>query len=1011
MTLARTLRIALATTLGLVCLGSPAAAQYFGQNKVQYHTFKFQLLQTEHFDIYHYPEETDAAEIASRLAERWYSRLSRFFSHELRGRQAVILYAAPGHFRETNAIEGLIGEGTGGVTEALKRRIVLPMSGSLADTDHVLGHELVHAFQFDMTGADPREAAAAAPAILEYPLWFVEGMAEYLSIGPVDAQTAMWMRDAAIHEKLPRIQDLEDPKYFPYRWGHAFWAFIGGKYGDRTVASMVRSGANPRYDLIGMARQLGTTPDQLNDDWHKAIHESVALALGTPASLASEPREIIGHETGSGRYNIGPRLSPDGRQIAFFSEKDRFAIELFLADANTGHIERKLIASATDPHFDSLEFLDSAGAWSPDGRTLALTAVRSGRPVLALLDPSNGHVRREVPLTGLDDAINPSFSPDGKTVVFSGNSGGLGDLFLLTLATGAIDRLTHDPYADLEPTFTPDGKSVVFVTERFSTDLTTLQPGPLRLARLDLASREVMAIPGFLRGKHLSPQVSADGETITFIADPDGISNLYRMPIDGGPILQVLSVPTGVAGITSSSPALSASASGRLAFSLFQDAGQAIYVLDEANTVGLVSPDPTERGAVLPGRTAANGELDHLLKDYQRGLPAPNSTPAPATYRSKLRLDGIAQPEFTAGISGYGAFYGGGVSASFSDMLGDRLVGLGAQVGGKLADFGAQAVYVNRTHRWNWSLSAGQDTYRNDFISVASDPQTTAVTITTNRQVGPGGNALVAYPFSQATRLELGAGVQSLWFSQETRIQTYDTGSLTLLSHSDQTVTAATPLHLVEATAAIVHDTTFYGAASPIYGQRYRVQLTDTSGTLQFGTLLVDYRRYFMPVKPITVSFRIVHAGRYGPGAEDSHLISFFTGYPELIHGYGFGSISPAECQTLAIGSCPLLDDLLGSRFLVGNFEVRAPLVGLFKHDIRYGKFPVEVGAFMDAGVTWTSDTRPEFLGGTRPLLRSAGGLARVNLFGLLIIEVSAAHPLDRINHSLQWQVGLRQGF
>ena len=61
------------------------------------------------------------------------------------------------HFRQTNAIEGLIGEGTGGVTEALKRRIVLPMSGSLADTDHVLGHELVHAFQFDLTGDDPRE--------------------------------------------------------------------------------------------------------------------------------------------------------------------------------------------------------------------------------------------------------------------------------------------------------------------------------------------------------------------------------------------------------------------------------------------------------------------------------------------------------------------------------------------------------------------------------------------------------------------------------------------------------------------------------------------------------------------------------------------------------------------------------------------------------------------------------------------------------------------------------------
>src|SRR6187399_1175282 len=246
---------------------SAADAQYFGRNKVQYRSFTFEILKTEHFDLYHYPEEAEAAKLASRLAERWYSRLSRFFNHELRGRQPIILYAASAHFRQTNAIEGLIGEGTGGVTEAMKRRVVLPMSGSLAETDHVLGHELVHAFQFDLTGTDPRDGAQDAPGILAYPLWFVEGMAEYLSLGPVDAQTAMWMRDAALHEKLPHIKDLDNPKYFPYRWGHAFWAYIGARYGDRAVASLLRSGANPRADLIGLARQLGTDPDALTADW------------------------------------------------------------------------------------------------------------------------------------------------------------------------------------------------------------------------------------------------------------------------------------------------------------------------------------------------------------------------------------------------------------------------------------------------------------------------------------------------------------------------------------------------------------------------------------------------------------------------------------------------------------------------------------------------------------------------------------------------------------------------
>jgi hypothetical protein len=237
---ARTIPAVLLTVLAM--LAGPAAleAQYFGRNKVQYRSFAFEILKTDHFDLYHYPEEKEAARLVARMAERWHARLSRFFSHQLRGRQPIILYAAASHFRQTNAVEGLIGEGTGGLTEGLKRRIVLPMSGSLADTDHVLGHEIVHAFQFDLTGADPRESMAAAPDILQFPLWFVEGMAEYLTLGTADAQTMMWVRDAALREKLPHIKDLDDPKYFPYRWGHAFWAYIGARYGDRAVASLLR---------------------------------------------------------------------------------------------------------------------------------------------------------------------------------------------------------------------------------------------------------------------------------------------------------------------------------------------------------------------------------------------------------------------------------------------------------------------------------------------------------------------------------------------------------------------------------------------------------------------------------------------------------------------------------------------------------------------------------------------------------------------------------------------------
>jgi hypothetical protein len=124
-------------TLGFVL---DAEAQYFGRNKVQYEKFDFNVLSTEHFDVYFYPEEEAAVRLASRMAERWYRRLSRVFRHELTGRQPLILYAAHPHFQQTTALPGEIGEGTGGVTEMFKRRIVLPFAGGLAETDHILGH-------------------------------------------------------------------------------------------------------------------------------------------------------------------------------------------------------------------------------------------------------------------------------------------------------------------------------------------------------------------------------------------------------------------------------------------------------------------------------------------------------------------------------------------------------------------------------------------------------------------------------------------------------------------------------------------------------------------------------------------------------------------------------------------------------------------------------------------------------------------------------------------------------
>ncbi|MDX1429685.1 MAG: peptidase S9, partial [Rhodothermales bacterium] len=114
-----------------------SSAQYFGRNKVQYDSFDFKRTQTQRFEIYFYDEERVAVEDAARMAERWYGRHSRTYLREFRKKKPLIFYANDADFQQTNVISGSIGQGTGGVTESLKERVVMPLTGLYAETDHV----------------------------------------------------------------------------------------------------------------------------------------------------------------------------------------------------------------------------------------------------------------------------------------------------------------------------------------------------------------------------------------------------------------------------------------------------------------------------------------------------------------------------------------------------------------------------------------------------------------------------------------------------------------------------------------------------------------------------------------------------------------------------------------------------------------------------------------------------------------------------------------------------------
>ena len=151
-----------------------------------------------------------------------------------------------------------------------------------------------------------------------------------------------------------------------------------------------------------------------------------------------------------------------------------------------------------------------------------------------------------------------------------------------------------------------------------------------------------------------------------------------------------------------------------------------------------------------------------------------------------------------------------------------------------------------------------------------------------------------------------------------------------------------------------------------------------------------------MPARFYTIAVRGMHYGRYGTGAEDGRLIPLFLGYPEFVRGYGVDSFTTGECGTSS--SCPTYDRLVGSRMLVGNVELRFPLLRPFGvSDRMYGPLPVEVAFFLDGGVTWNRGQKPSFFnGGTREPVTSGGISLRTSLLGFAIAQIDYARPFDR---------------
>jgi len=823
--------------ISIIILTDDARSQYyFGRNKIQYNTFEWHILKTDHFDIYYYPEMKELAEIGAAYAESTYTFLENKFNYNVIRSIPLIFYSNPGHFQQTNTIPYLIPNGVGGFFEFIKGRVVIPCNGSIHEFKRIIRHELTHVFTHELHYRILRDYKKTNyPAL---PLWFIEGLAEYWSEG-WDTEAEYVLRDAVLNGYLFPLDQMYQiyGSFLMYKEGQAILKYIADTYGEHKIIQLIENSWKEENFSDVLKLTIGLNYKEFDEKWiyHLKKEKYPLLRENDIPGMVTKKITEYGINTKPAYFDKNGTPS-----IVFIANRVGYS-NIYEKKLN-GKAEKEkpevIIEGERSSEFEALNILKSKIDVNNNG-LLTFVSKSGETDIIYTYDLHQKKIKQSFKFEELVSLSSPAWSADESKIVFTGiHFNGRNDLYVVDLTTGTLTRLTNDFYDDRDPVWAQQDNQIIFSSDRTVYG----NQGFYNLFSYDLASGKI----SFLTfGKHndFSPALSSDGKFLAFPSDRDGAFNIWMARLDDYELNDDNKIKK-ITHFTTAAFDPEWTKTNSLLFTAFENFSFQLQelenVIDDYQTISETTTDSISEKTTYWEINKLDG----------------SSRATAMKYKPKFTLD-IAQSQITQdplfGVSG-------GAQLAMTDMLGNYqyyfLIYNNAQTREDfIKSFNIAITRADLSRRMNFGYGiyhfAGRHfNWYDDYFY--------------ERLYG--GFCSISYPLSVFKRLEGSLNIRHSdkdWFIED---------------HSRKAL-------LISNFISYVKDNSLWGPTGPIDGERIKITLGNTidvkHSNVNFYTIIGDYRKYFR------LSTRTAHAIRmmtyYNHGKE---AIRFFMGGSWDLRGY-----------------------------------------------------------------------------------------------------------------------------